>query len=610
LIWLAGSALLVARFCVARIWLAVRRHTATPADPDSVKVIARWRTSFGLRDVQCQAWSDLRSPVAFGIFRPTIALPPDFALRFTPVEREAMLAHEMAHLAAQDPFWLNVSDAVVALAWWHPLIWWARRQLQFANEAVADEASALIPGGARALAESLVRLGRELVSFDPARTLGVDGMGLRSHLGSRIGCLLREPRPWQAPTLWSRCIPHGSAIFAATVAAILPIQTGLSGSILAALAAPAPAQANAPSLPNSLGPVPRQTFNAPAIPNAADAPPANAIEPAPINPLESAPAPAPKQPDMANAVAPVQPESNLLAAAAVAPPSVPSSTFSTSPTNETRLLVSASSNLQNEQATSRPRVSLSVSAFISENDSDDIGLDWIFGVSPSDNPALEISHDWKALRTSPPIRGQNLVIDRLHTIGQSAILKPEQFAALRDRIVLKGDILTAPVCITASRLRAHIAVQNLREVVTDVEVNKGSATNGAGINYIVDDLALGPAVDITPIREEHGLWRLRVGASVTAFIGYDKYGKDLESWATPGGKPITYQVPHPHFREVEINSDDELRSGHTLALRGPLWTETTKTKGHFLSPAKTKTVRERLYVFVTATDAPAQTAEK
>jgi hypothetical protein len=71
--------------------------------------------------------------------------------------------------------------------------------------------------------------------------------------------------------------------------------------------------------------------------------------------------------------------------------------------------------------------------------------------------------------------------------------------------------------------------------------------------------------------------------------------------SSPGGKPIHYDIPHPHFRAVEADSDDAVHWGQTLAVRGPLWTETTKTKGHFLSPGKTKTVRKRLYVFVTPT---------
>ncbi|HEX4120507.1 MAG TPA: M56 family metallopeptidase, partial [Verrucomicrobiae bacterium] len=168
-LWLAGSTLLLSRFCLARVWLAVRELAALPADEESRRLIARWQTGLGLAHLRSQVWPGLPSPIAFGILRPAIALPPDFLVRFSSAEREAVLAHEMAHLAARDPFWLMVSDAAAALAWWHPLLWWARHRLQSASESAADEASALVPGGAHALAECLVRLGHELTAPHPAR---------------------------------------------------------------------------------------------------------------------------------------------------------------------------------------------------------------------------------------------------------------------------------------------------------------------------------------------------------------------------------------------------------------------------------------------------------
>ena len=49
------------------------------------------------------------------------------------------LAHELAHLAARDPFWCLVADGAAAMLWWHPAVWWLRRQSQLASELAADE---------------------------------------------------------------------------------------------------------------------------------------------------------------------------------------------------------------------------------------------------------------------------------------------------------------------------------------------------------------------------------------------------------------------------------------------------------------------------------------
>jgi hypothetical protein len=346
------------------------------------------------------------------------------------------------------------------------------------------------------------------------------------------------------------------------------------------------------------------------IPSDAAAPPDAAPNPVAIPPIVFVPETSSKTKDVSNSSAAAQPEPKHLAVADVATPNVAVIDFRA---NVTRTVSDVRPVLHDKEAGARPKVSLTFTAVITENESDDIGLDWIFGLAPTNNPALEVSHDGTALQTSPPLRGQSLVIDRFHTRGQSVVLKPEQFAALCDRIVRKWDLLNSPACVTASGLQAHIAVQDVTEVVTDVKVAKGHGTNGISVGYITDDIAVGPVVDILPTRMENGRWRLRVIARETTFIGYDNYGREFGSLglvSVPGGKPLGYQIPHPHFRSVEISSDDDLSLGQTLALRGPLWTEVTRTKGGFFSRAKTKTVRERLYVFVTPTAVPAPALEK
>jgi hypothetical protein len=107
--------------------------------------------------------TELCGPVAFGIWRPTIALPAEFAERFTAPQRDAMVAHEMAHLDGRDPAWCLLSDLLCAVAWWHPGVWWVRNRFRAAAESAADTVAAtMIPGGHMALAEALVTLGRDL----------------------------------------------------------------------------------------------------------------------------------------------------------------------------------------------------------------------------------------------------------------------------------------------------------------------------------------------------------------------------------------------------------------------------------------------------------------
>jgi hypothetical protein len=152
------------------------------------------------RTVRVLTTERLGVPLVFGGLRPTIVLPARFARDFNSRQQEAMLAHELAHVAAGDPLWHAVAILPCALLWWQPLAWWSRCRLRAASEAVADEASALVPDGPRVLAASLVLLGRRLVRARPAAGLSVEGSGFRSGLGRRVERLLKLPaRSWRAP---------------------------------------------------------------------------------------------------------------------------------------------------------------------------------------------------------------------------------------------------------------------------------------------------------------------------------------------------------------------------------------------------------------------------
>jgi beta-lactamase regulating signal transducer with metallopeptidase domain len=192
-LWLAGTLAVILRSLLGRglLLLFRRRHTATDdaALNERVRAVAA-RLRFRRHVTVLQA-PGLCGPVAFGIWRPTIAVPADFTTHFDAPKQEVMLAHELAHLAARDPAWLLSADMVAALLWWQPLIWWARRQLAAAGETAADEASLLVADGPGLLAACLVELGTRLATPGKAGWVRMAGTGFRSSLGRRVERLLR-----------------------------------------------------------------------------------------------------------------------------------------------------------------------------------------------------------------------------------------------------------------------------------------------------------------------------------------------------------------------------------------------------------------------------------
>lgn len=95
--------------------------------------------------VQLKRWPELRivecaiAPLLWGVGdRPTIVLPRKLLARLDVVGRRALLAHELAHYVRRDHWvrWLEM--LVLALWFWHPVVWWARRRVQGAQEQCCD----------------------------------------------------------------------------------------------------------------------------------------------------------------------------------------------------------------------------------------------------------------------------------------------------------------------------------------------------------------------------------------------------------------------------------------------------------------------------------------
>lgn len=81
---------------------------------------------------------ELRSPISWGVLRPTIVLSPKAVAAAG--EAEAIIAHELAHVARLD--WAKLLGARIACAvfWFNPLVWMLARESHQLREEAADDA--------------------------------------------------------------------------------------------------------------------------------------------------------------------------------------------------------------------------------------------------------------------------------------------------------------------------------------------------------------------------------------------------------------------------------------------------------------------------------------
>ena len=193
-IWLGGILWVLGRAGFERIALRVAlRGERSAVGRETLAALAALAARLGVgRRVRVCQLPGLATPAALGWWRPTVLVPDDFEAVYPARQRETMLAHELAHLAARDPLWHGISCLLLAMLWWHPLVWWGWQRLRAASEIAADEASVVVENGPVELAACLVALGGRL---KPERSgwLGVTGNGFRSGLGRRVERLLALP---------------------------------------------------------------------------------------------------------------------------------------------------------------------------------------------------------------------------------------------------------------------------------------------------------------------------------------------------------------------------------------------------------------------------------
>ena len=155
-----------------------------------------------------------------------ICLPEWVQSRLDEPQREAVLAHELAHLRRRDPAWRLLTQGVMALAWMQPLNRLAAHRLDTLAELACDAWAARSQDQGLALAESLYVCASHLTRKRAPRLAAAMGQP-RSALLARIQTLLEnrnmnEEQAQPARRLPWRWIVLGALLTGGAAAALAP----------------------------------------------------------------------------------------------------------------------------------------------------------------------------------------------------------------------------------------------------------------------------------------------------------------------------------------------------------------------------------------------------
>jgi len=220
-LWLAGAAS-VLLLAVVRIRRFARQLSETAEPSVELQTTARrLATRLGLKHCpRIRIVPAVISPMLRPRWGSLEILFPSLLLeRLERGERDALLAHELAHVRRRDHWvrWLEL--AASALLWWHPLVWWARDRLRRIEERCCDGLVLdTLPGHASHYARGLVKTVELLAGAPNGLPSVACGIGEARDLEERLKMIVKR----RLPRTLSRPQRVAVAIAAGALLVVLP----------------------------------------------------------------------------------------------------------------------------------------------------------------------------------------------------------------------------------------------------------------------------------------------------------------------------------------------------------------------------------------------------
>lgn len=217
--WVSGIVFMLARRVAGLAVILTMGRTRYLAPPQPwLQCAERIRRSFRIIGaVSVRVSETILTPCVTQLVRPIVWLPATLATRMPSEQLEALIAHELAHIARKDWLWNVVQNTVETLLFYHPAVWWLSKRVRQEREHACDDLALAAGADPIALAEGLAGLAQ--VQQAPALALAASGGALLQ----RVTRLL-APRPSEG-SIGPRAILGAIAMAAALVTG----QVGIGG---------------------------------------------------------------------------------------------------------------------------------------------------------------------------------------------------------------------------------------------------------------------------------------------------------------------------------------------------------------------------------------------
>jgi GWxTD domain-containing protein len=186
--WLAGTTLLMGRLNIGLIVAWKMKSASAEAAPIELRAILNDLSSrMGIvRRIGLSNSALVQVPTVIGWLRPAVLIPVGCLAGLSPIQIEAIFAHELAHIRRHDYLVSVFQSLVEAVLFYHPAVWWVSQQMRKEREDCCDDLAVSISGDRLAYARALSFLEERRSSY-LAVALGANGGVLAMRIKRLLG---------------------------------------------------------------------------------------------------------------------------------------------------------------------------------------------------------------------------------------------------------------------------------------------------------------------------------------------------------------------------------------------------------------------------------------
>lgn len=176
MVWAVGVFIML--IAAVRSWLLFRRLQASAMPVQNQQVIEIFHSCCEelsiKKNIPFYSTAFLKSPICAGIFQPKIYLPIRLISDAPKQDLRFMLLHELAHCRQRDHFYHLFFNLARIFYWFHPLVWFALREIRCDREIACDSAvlRLLTSKERKSYGNTLIQFAQNLSMFSFAAGIG------------------------------------------------------------------------------------------------------------------------------------------------------------------------------------------------------------------------------------------------------------------------------------------------------------------------------------------------------------------------------------------------------------------------------------------------------